>query len=153
MKKLLGLVMLGVLLIGGLLGVTDVKGATANYGLEYNMELWHFQYAGPYTGTSTSNTPIKFVVPAKYTVIAVGCTGNTIDLGSGNETYYVDIKEGATSILSAPMNIVAQATAYPGVLSDTSLADESTISILPYGSGTTPSLADVSVWMYVIRSN
>lgn len=134
----------------------SLEAATPSFAPGVVTEFWTWHIDSAYTGTSTSNKPIAFVAPAKYNILAVGCRAENIDVGDGNETYYVDILDGASSIFgTSPMNITAQATSVDGVssLSATTLTKNDVISIAMYGSGTTPSIANCNIWMYVQRTN
>ncbi len=79
------------------------------------------------TGTDTT----QFRIPYGFTLTDVRCSVNTAPTGS---TIIVDINEGGSSILSTKLSIdVSETTsttaATPPVISDTSLADDSIISI------------------------
>ena len=79
------------------------------------------------TGTDTT----QFRIPYGFTLTDVRCSVNTAPTGS---TIIVDINEGGSSILSTKLSIDVSETksttaATPPVISDTSLADDSIISI------------------------
>lgn len=102
------------------------------------------------TITATA-TPIKFKLPFPATVVGVTASAVTLDTGDANETYTVDIKEGATSILSSAISLAAAGTIYDGTLSDTTIADEATLSVVFTLGGTTPSLTDATVLLVLKR--
>jgi hypothetical protein len=64
----------------------------------------------------------------------------------------VDVKEGATSILSSAISVTA-GTVAEGTVSDTSLADESTITVDLAIGGTNPTWDDITVLLTLRRTN
>jgi len=102
------------------------------------------------TITATA-TPVKFKLPFPATVVGVSATAGTLDTGDADETYTVDVKEGATSILSSAVALAAAGTIYDGTLSDTTIADEATLSVVVTLGGTTPSLTDLTVLLVLKR--
>lgn len=102
------------------------------------------------TLTATA-TPITFKAPFPCAVVGVTAHAKTIDKSSTDETYTVDIKEGAGSILSAPISLAAADTIYEGTVTDTLIADEATLSVVITLGGTTPSLTDAAVLLVLKR--
>jgi hypothetical protein len=92
---------------------------------------------------------IKMPFPAK--VVAVQASCETADYASTDETYKIDVLEGATSILSAPIDMVAADTIYSGTVSDSKVADEAVVTVTLDVAGTTPSVTDVTVLLVLKR--
>lgn len=132
-------------------GKNTANGATANFPTSVQVTHWNFTLDAAYTGTSTAHKPVRFVVPAAYTLLTVGCSAEAIDLASGNEQYYVDVLENGVSMLSTPIVIGTQSATLEATLTDTAIADEAVIQIATYGTGTTPSLAQLNVWMDLLK--
>ncbi len=109
-----------------------------------------FHFSRVITATAT---PITFKLPFKAEVLGVSAHAKVLDTVDGNETYTVDVQEGGTTILSSAISLAAQDTVYEGTLSDTSLADESTITVVLTLGGTTPSLTDLTVLLTLRRTN
>lgn len=102
---------------------------------------------------TTVSAPViaRIKAPWPATVIGVTASCETADYASTDEHYKIDIKEGASSILSAPIDMVAADTVYDGTLSDTTIADEAVLTVILDVSGTTPSVEDVSVLLLLKR--
>ncbi|MBI5075627.1 MAG: hypothetical protein HZB62_10750 [Nitrospirae bacterium] len=125
--------------------------ATTNYPeVVTGIQVIPFHFPGAITATVT---PVKIRLPFKTQVLGVSAYSRVIDTSSGNETQTVDVLEGASSILSAAISLAAQDTIYEGTISDTSIADEATVSIVLTLGGTTPSLTDTTVLLTVRRTN
>jgi hypothetical protein len=106
------------------------------------------QFSRTITATAT---PITFKLPFPCAVVGVTTHAKTLDLTDTDETYTVDIKEGATSILSSAVSLAAAGTVYSGTVSDDLLADEATLSVVVTLGGTTPSLTDLTVLLVLKR--
>lgn len=106
------------------------------------------QFSRTITATAT---PITFKAPFPCAVIGVTAHAKTLDFSSTDETYTVDVKEGANSILSSAISLAAAGTIYDGTLSDTAIADEATVSVVVTLGGTTPSLTDLTVLLVLKR--
>lgn len=102
---------------------------------------------------TTVSAPViaRIKTPWPATVVGVTASCETADYASTDEHYKIDIKEGATSILSAPIDMVAADTVYDGTVSDTTLADEAVLTVILDVTGTTPSVEDVSVLLILKR--
>ncbi len=125
--------------------------ATTNYSETVTgIQVIPFHFPGAITATVT---PVKIKLPFKAVPIGVSAYSRVIDTSSGNETQTVDVLEGASSILSAAISLAAQDTLYEGTISDTSIADEATVSIVLTLGGTTPSLTDTTVLLTIRRTN
>lgn len=102
---------------------------------------------------TTVSAPViaRFQVPYGFTVVGVTASCETADYASTDEAYKIDVKEGATSILSAPINMLAADTVYAGTLADTAIADEAVVTVILDVAGTTPSVEDVTVLLVLKR--
>jgi hypothetical protein len=93
----------------------------------------------------------RIQLPYPATVVGVTASCETADYASTDEVYTIDVKEGATTILSAPIDLVAADTVYTGTLADTAIADEAVLTVILDVSGTTPSVEDVTVLLILKR--
>jgi hypothetical protein len=93
----------------------------------------------------------RIQLPYPATVVGVTASCETADYASTDEVYTIDVKEGATTILSAPIDLVAADTVYTGTLADTTIADEAVLTVILDVSGTTPSVEDVTVLLILKR--
>ena len=102
---------------------------------------------------STASTPViaRLKMPFPATVVGVTASCETADYASTDETYKIDVLEAGTTILSAPISMVAADTVYAGTLADSALADESVVTVTLDVAGTTPSVTDVSVLLVLKR--
>ncbi|MBE0596847.1 MAG: hypothetical protein IH614_06245 [Desulfuromonadales bacterium] len=91
--------------------------------------------------------------PFKAEVLGVSASCETADYASTDETYKIDVKEGANSIFSTPINMLAADTVYEGAIADRSIADEAVVTVVLDVAGTTPSVEDVTVLLTVRRTN
>ena len=104
--------------------------------------------------TSVS-TPViaRIKLPFKAQVLGVSASLETGDYASTDEVYTIDVLEAGTTILTAPINMLAADTVYEGTLADTSIADEAIVTVALDVAGTTPSVTDVTVLLTVRRTN
>jgi len=102
---------------------------------------------------TTVSAPViaRLKMPFPATVVGVSCSTETADYASTDEAYTIDVLEGGTTILSDPIDMVAADTVYDGTLADTTLADESVLTVVLDVSGTTPSVTGVSVLLVLKR--
>jgi len=102
---------------------------------------------------SAVSTPViaRIKLPFPAAVVAVQASCETADYASTDETYKVDVLEAGTTILSAPINMVAADTVYSGTVTDKKLADEAVLTITLDVAGTTPSVTDVTVLLVLKR--
>lgn len=102
---------------------------------------------------SSVSTPViaRIKLPFPATAIAVSASCETADYSSTDETYKIDVLEGGTTILSAPINMLAADTVYEGTISDKTLADEGVLTVTLDVAGTTPSVTDVTVLLVLKR--
>jgi hypothetical protein len=102
---------------------------------------------------TTVSAPViaRIQMPFPATVVGVTASLETGDYSSTDEAYKIDVKEGANSILSAPINMLAADTVYAGTLADTAIADEAVVTVVLDVAGTTPSVEDVTVLLVLKR--
>jgi len=123
--------------------------ATANYSeVIPGIQIVPFHVSGQYTATTAS--VVKFQLPFKAQVLGVSATARAS--GGTTPTLTVDVAEGGTSILSAPISITA-GTVSEGTVTDTSLADESAITVNLAITGTSPTWNDITVLITLRRTN
>lgn len=156
-KKFLLVSFLCSLLYGGaLLAEDNTASNVTNYSPSVNTELWVINLVPYGTMTVASATKVaSFVIPSKYKLLSIKARAEGFDNGTATNRFYVDVKEALTgsmteaSVLSSVIAIGTQSSSVTGSISDTSLADESLISIYGYGSGT----SRATLQIYVERSN
>jgi len=111
--------------------VLTVNSAVAD-GIEWNTKLESFVIAcSDETSDLTTGTKVTFRVPYAFTVTSVRASLTTAATGA---IFVVDINENGTTILSTKLSIdISETTsttaATPPVISDSSLADDSIITI------------------------
>jgi len=151
-KRSLILTLVVMFLTLGMLFLPGIsKAATTNYSeVITGIQIVPLTFSRTITATAT---PITFRIPFKAQVIGVSAHAKVLDSADGNETYTVDIKEGGTSILSSALSLAAQNTLYEAAVSDTSIADEATVTVVVTLGGTTPSLTDLTVLLTIRRTN
>lgn len=104
------------------------------------------------TTSGSAVTPIDFSMPFKAEVLGVSAVARTLDTGSGNEVYTVDVKAGGISILSAPIPLY-QTTMGVGTIATKSIAADSRVTVVIYNYGTTPSMTDLTTLLTIRRTN
>lgn len=92
---------------------------------------------------------LKMPFPAAVVSVTTSC--ETADYASTDEVYTVNVKEGATSILSSAITLTAADTVYQGTVSDAALTDEAVVTIELGVAGTTPSVTDVTTLLVLKR--
>lgn len=128
---------------------TTSYAATANYSeVVTGIQTIPLQLSGQYTTTTAA--VVKFQLPFKAQVLGVSATARAS--GGTSPTLTVDVQEGGTTILSSPISITA-ATVAEGTVSDSSLADESTITVDLAIGGSSPTWDDITVLVTVRRTN
>ena len=145
-KSILIALLLGIMLIG-----TPITGqaATQNYPEVINgIQIAPFQISGQWTATTTS--VVRFQLPFKAQVLGVSGTARVS--GGTSPTLTINVLEAGTTILSSPISITAGAVS-EGTVSDTSLADESAITIDLTIGGTSPTWNDITVILTLRRTN
>lgn len=123
--------------------------AVANFSeMVTGIQMVPFQISGQYTATTAS--VVKFKIPFKADVLGVSATARAS--GGTSPTLTVDVKEAGTTILSAPVSITA-GTVAEATVTDTSLADESLVTVDLTIGGTSPTWNDITVLLTVRRTN
>lgn len=112
-------------------------------------ETWVFHVSGTFTSTVT---PIKFKVPWPYRALSVSVYARSVSGTSDVASQTVDVKQGTTSLLTTPVQIISSATVTDGTLATTpSITDEATLSVILNMTGTNPSVTDLTVVVPVKR--
>jgi hypothetical protein len=138
------LLIVGVLALGAML---PTQAATPNFSASNpSIVVMPFHISGQYTATTAA--VVKFNIPFKAKVIGVGASARAS--GGTSPTLTVDLKNGATSMLSAPINITAL-TYTEGTLTTTTLADEATVNVDLNIGGTSPTWNDITVLITLLR--
>jgi hypothetical protein len=95
---------------------------------------------------NTTIDPIAtFQMPFSATLVEVSACARDIDTAT-DETYTVDLEEAGTSVLSAPIAIVADNTVVVGTVNDATIADNAKMEIVLTIGGTTPTLDNLTVF-------
>lgn len=131
---------------GLLTGCTDASAATQNYMTSVPVQMVPFHISGQYTATTAG--VVKLTLPYKAKLIGVSATARAS--GGTSPTLTVDVKEGGTTVLSAPISITA-GTVAEGTITDASLADEAAITVDLTIGGTSPTWNDITVLLTIVR--
>jgi hypothetical protein len=123
-----------------------VEAATQNYATTSQEQVIPFHISGQYTATTAG--VVKFNLP--YPVKLVGVQATARASGGTTPTLTVDVKTGATSVLSAPVSITA-GTVSDGTITTSTLADEAVITVDLAITGTSPTWNDITVLLTVVR--
>lgn len=102
--------------------------------------------SGQYTATTTNVA--RLTLPFKAQVLGVSASARAS--GGTTPTLTVDVLEGGTTILSAPIAVTAGAVA-EGTVTDAALADESAITVTLTIGGTSPTWNDIVVLITLVR--
>jgi hypothetical protein len=141
------LLVVGVLALGAMLPVQQAHAATPNFSASNpSVVVMPFHISGQYTATTAA--VVKFNIPFKAKVIGVGASARAS--GGTSPTLTVDLKNGVTSMLSAPIAVTAGAYA-EGTLTTTTLADEATVNVDLAITGTSPTWNDITVLITLLR--
>ena len=112
-------------------------------------ETWVFHVTGTFTSTVT---PIQFKVPWPYRALSVSVFARAVSGTSDVASQTVDVRQGSTSLLTTPVQIISSATVTDGTLAATpSITDEATLSVILNMTGTNPSVTDLTVVVPVKR--
>mgnify|MGYP001559264112 CR=1 FL=1 len=144
---------------------TNEVSAVTNIIPQVNLDLWIIPIlpgggtdaASIRTSTSSTNLIMDFTVPSKYRLHAAKVRAPNCDYTTGNEGYYVDVKEAvagtmtSASLFSSPISVVDTGRNGVAVISDKNIADESLLLIYAYGTGTSPIINDMTLILYVER--
>ena len=125
------------------------EAVTQNYSeVVTGVQVVSLPIMGIYTATRTGI--VTFQIPFKAKVLGVSAKARA---SSGTSpTLTVDVKEGGTSILSAPFSVYSSAVT-EGTVSDKTIADEATVSVDLTIGGTSPVWEDVTTILTIRRTN
>ncbi|MGQ9370534.1 hypothetical protein [Azospirillum sp. A39] len=103
--------------------------------------------SGQRTADTTAACRTKLPFPAKLLAVHASARAS----GGTAPTLAVDVKAGATSLLSAPVAVTAGATAEATVAGAGRIADEADITVDLDIGGTTPTWDDIAVVLWLQR--
>ena len=144
MKKFL--VALGIAIGMAMAAPMAAMAATPNYNLNSQELVIPFHISGQYTATTTG--VVKFALPFPAKLVGVSTTARAS--GGTTPTLTVDVKEGGTTVLSAPISVTA-GTVSEGTVTDSALADEASMTVDLTIGGTSPTWNDITVLLTVVR--
>lgn len=98
--------------------------------------------------TATTAAVARLTLPFRAQVLGVSASARAS--GGTTPTLTVDVKEGGSTILSAPISVTAGSVT-EGTLTDTVLADESAITVDLTIGGTSPTWDDIVVLITLVR--
>lgn len=99
--------------------------------------------------TATTANVVRLKLPFKAQLVGVSATARAS--GGTSPTLTVDVLEAGVTVLSAPIAVTAGTVAEVTV-TDTTLADESVITVNLAIGGTTPTWDDITVLLTVVRN-
>jgi len=108
--------------------------------------LLPFHLQGQFTGDVTAAARLK--LPFKARVLGVSAAARAS--GGTSPTLTVDVKEGGTTILTAPVAVTAGAVAEASV-ADAALADEAELTVDLAIGGSSPTWDDIDVLITLVR--
>lgn len=120
---------------------------TPNYSATTSVQIVPLVISGQYTATTTGVVQIK--LPFKARLVGVSATARAS--GGTSPTLTVNVKQGASSVLSAPISITAGSVA-EGSIASAQLADESTLTVDLTIGGTSPTWNDITVLLTLARN-
>jgi hypothetical protein len=94
--------------------------------------------------TSTLDPVFTFQMPFSATLVEVSATIRAITTG-GAETYTVDLEEAGTTVLNAPISIIASNTPVVGVVDDATIADNAKMEVVLTLGGASPTVDNLTV--------
>ena len=127
--------------------VQQAEAATPNVSVGGGQVMvFPFHISGQYTATTAA--VVKFAMPQPCTLIGAGATARAS--GGTTPTLTVDVLEGGTTVLSAPISITA-GTYSEGTITDSAIADEATVTVNLTIGGTSPTWNDITVVLTCAR--
>lgn len=124
------------------------QAATPNYSaVNPSVQVLTFHVSGQYTATTAA--VIRFAMPFKARLVGVGASARAS--GGTTPTLTVDVKQGGTTMLSAPFAVTAAAYS-EGTITSSALADEVAVTVDLTIGGTTPTWNDITIVMTVLRT-
>lgn len=135
-----------VVCLVGVALMSSVSAATTNYAPDKPVVLVPFHVSGQYTADTTA--VIKVTLPFKAKLIGVSATARAS--GGTTPTLTVDLLQGGTTVLSAPIAITA-GTVAEGTVTTATLTDEASITVNLVITGTTPTWNDITILLTLVR--
>lgn len=126
---------------------TPAVADTPNFALTTHVQVVPLAISGQYTATTTGVVQIR--MPFKARLVGVSATARAS--GGTSPTLTVNVKQGASSVLSAPISVTA-GTVAEGTITSPQLADESTLTVDLTIGGTSPTWNDISVVLTLARN-
>lgn len=120
---------------------------TPNFPTSTSVQMVPLVISGQYTATTTGAVQIKLPFKAKL----VGVSASARASGGTTPTLTVNVKQGATSVLSAPISLTA-GTVAEGSIANAQLADEATLTVDLTIGGTSPTWNDITVLLTLARN-
>lgn len=146
-RSLTAMALAGLLAVAAVMAPIQSIAATTNYSPQTaGIVVIPFHLSGQYTATATG--VVKFTLPFKAKVLSV--QANARASGGTTPTLTVDVLNGSTSMLSAPISITA-GTVAEGTITTATHADESTINVNLAIGGSSPTWNDITVVLTVLR--
>ncbi len=123
--------------------------ATQNYPTSATgVQVIPIHISGQYTASTTDVVELQMPFAAK--VLGISATARAS--GGTAPGLDIDVLEGGTTILSAPISVTA-GTVSEATISDTALADESTVTISLSIGGGSPTWDDITILTTIMRRN
>lgn len=120
---------------------------TNNFPLTQPVNVIAFHVSGQYTATTAG--VVRFKLPFAAKVINVTAAARAS--GGTTPTLTVDLKNGGTTILSAPFAVTAGASSEAASVTSPNIADESVVTVDFTIGGTSPTWNDITILLTVIR--
>ncbi len=143
--KLFGFLAVSFLLLF-LVGLAPAMATTPNVSLTTPVVVVPLQLSGQYTADGTAVA--KFTMPFPARVLGITMTAQAS--GGTNPTLAIDVKEGSTSILTAPTAITAGAVANAAI-ADYQRADEAVVTVNLDLGGTNPTWDNITIFITLAR--
>ncbi len=105
------------------------------------------QISGQYTATTAAVA--KFKSPFPFQVVHISATARAA--GGTSPTLTVDVKQGSTSLLTAPISVTAGTVSDGTLATSPSIPDEANVSVDLTIGGTTPTWNDITVLIALKR--
>ena len=88
---------------------------------------------------------MSFQMPFAATLVEASASARDIYTATGSHVYSINVLEASASVLSAVINLTADAIPVVGVISDSTIADNAFISVDLAVGGTMPTIDDITV--------
>lgn len=124
-----------------------LRAATPNIAVGAGqVAVFPLHISGQYTATTAAVA--RFAMPFPCNLI--GASGSARASGGTSPTLTIDVKEGATTVLSAPFAVTAGAVS-EGTITDSAIADEAVVTVDFTITGTSPTWNDIVVLLTCAR--